>query len=235
MKKKYDNTADDLTRPYERCLHYGPGILTDEELLGVVFRCGMQGLSSVGLAKKVLELAGNRLNSLPALTVQELMQIPGVGKVKAVQVQAVCEMAKRMASGRVREGQIFASPAAVAEYYMEELRKKEKECLLMMMLDTKMRLIREDVMSVGTVREAPASVRELFIHAVRHKAVRIILIHNHPSGDPQPSEADTVLTEKAAEAGELMDIALADHIIIGDGCYFSYAEDGFFERIRKTG
>ena len=225
-KKK---TFGDMTRPYERCLAYGPSTLADEELLAILFRTGTHGKSAVTLAKDVLNMAGEErgLPGLHHLTAQELMQIPGIGRVKAIQVEALCELSKRMVSREIRNGTILSSPDAVAESRMEKMRHLEHEVLLMLMLDTKMRLIREDVMGRGNVYSAPAQIRELFVHALRFQAVFIILVHNHPSGDPAPSEDDIAFTQAAQNAGQIMQVHLADHIIIGDREYYSFREHGY--------
>ncbi|MBQ6469657.1 MAG: DNA repair protein RadC [Lachnospiraceae bacterium] len=232
MKKKVQGRTAYRARPYERCFAYGAGVLTDEELLAVIFRTGTNGCDAVALAEMVLQSAGEEtgLSGLNAMTVQELMQIPGIGRVKAVQVRAVCELARRMSLRSVKEGEIFDSAGKVADHYMETLRHRETEAVFLLMLDTRLRLIREEEISTGTVCSSAVSVRELFIRALRHKAVRIILVHNHPSGDPEPSGADQELTLQAYRAGMLIGITLADHIIIGDHRYYSFLEDRFFER-----
>ena len=144
--------------------------------------------------------------------------------VKAVQLLCVGELAARIAKHRRRETLSFQTPASVAEYYMEEMRHKQKEEVLLLLLDAKSKLIREITVSIGTVDYAVASPREVFIEALRYQAVGIIMLHNHPSGDPTPSRMDLVSTRQIREAGELIGISLIDHIIIGDNNYTSFSE-----------
>ena len=231
MNKRKNDQPEDRTRPYERCFYCGPGALTDEELLAVIFRTGTGGRNAVGLAQDVFRAAGEEsgLSGLHSLTVQELMQIPGIGKVKAIQVMAVCELAKRMAVRDVKRGPIFNSTSKVASYYMESLRHRDTEAMLLLMLDNRCRLIREETVSTGTATFSSVSVREMIGCALRHRAIQIILVHNHPSGDPQPSDADREITKETFRAGKLTGIRLADHIIIGDHRYYSFLENDFFE------
>ena len=213
------------TRPYERCFANGPKSLSDEELLAVIIRTGGHGKNSVELAREILTYMGKEgIGGLSTLTGQELTQIRGIGMVKAVQLLCVGELAARIAKHRRRETLSFQTPASVAEYYMEEMRHKQKEEVLLLLLDAKSKLIREITVSIGTVDYAVASPREVFIEALRYQAVGIIMLHNHPSGDPTPSRMDLVSTRQIREAGELIGISLIDHIIIGDNNYTSFSE-----------
>ena len=152
------------------------------------------------------------------------MEIPGIGEVKAVKVKCLAELAVRMASEKASASLKFASPQTVADYYMEKMRHQEMEMILLLLLDNKLRLIEEYTLSQGTVRASLLSSREVFIKALKSRACHLMLLHNHPSGDPAPSKQDIVITQKIKEAGELMDIPLIDHIILGDGCYVSLKE-----------
>lgn len=117
------------------------------------------------------------------------------------------------------------APDTVADYYMEQMRHQEKEVVLLLLLDNKLKLIEEYMVSLGTVNASLLSTREIFIQAIKNRACYLMLLHNHPSGDPKPSSADIMITRKIKEAGELMDIPLIDHIIMGDGCYISLKEE----------
>jgi len=218
-------------RPYERCLAAGPVSLTDAELIAVILRTGTTGRNAVDLADSVLNLNRVRpgLSGLSNLTMAELTAVPGIGRVKAIQLMCLAELSRRMARRSAAERMMLDSPASVAAYYMEDLRAKEQECLCLVMLDTRCRLIADRIITVGTVNQSLVSAREIFIEALRHKAVSIILLHNHPSGDPTPSADDHAVTAKLCKAGELVGIVLADHIIIGDGRYLSFREEGFIK------
>ena len=221
------NTAY-MDRPYEKCLHMGPQSLSDAQLLAVILRTGTVGSSAEKLAEMILnrrpEYGG--ILSICHATLQELMDIPGVGEVKAIQIQCIGELSKRISSTRAKSLLTFSDPASIAEYYMERLRHLEQELLVAMFLDCKYRLISEEVMTIGTVNTSPVSVREIFIAALRFKAMHVIVVHNHPSGDPYPSDADISITRKIAEAGRIIDITLSDHLIVGDKRYYSFRQEG---------
>ena len=216
-------------RPYERCRSYGPAALTDSELLAVILRTGRQGASAIEVAEEILALSPTEkgLRSLLKLTESELMSVPGVGEVKAVQLLCIGELSRRIARMKAEEKLLCNVPSTVADCYMEELRHKEQENLVILMLDGSSHRITERVMTVGTVNASLVSPREIFLEALRCHAVSIIMLHNHPSGDPTPSPEDYEVTEKVREAGELLHIPLVDHIIIGDRTYRSFCEDGF--------
>ena len=150
----------------------------------------------------------------------------GIGKVKAVQLKCLAELAVRMSKAAARERLCFDTPATIADYYMEELRREEQEELIALFLDTRNRLLKESLIFRGTVNASPASPREIFVEALSVHAVRLVLVHNHPSGDPAPSREDLQMTERIRSAGELLGIRLLDHIIIGDNRYSSLRERG---------
>lgn len=214
-------------RPYEKCLEQGCQALSDAELLAVIIRTGAVGDTSVELARRVLDLGGRQGNlaGLCGLSVQELTSVKGIGRVKAIQIQCIAELSRCMAKSRARDGLCFHDPASIADFYMEDLRHEEREQCRVMMLNTRSMLLAEKQLSVGTVNASLISAREIFLEALKCQAVYIILIHNHPSGDPHPSREDILLTKRVWEAGELIGISLLDHIIIGDRSYVSLREE----------
>ena len=228
MKNLLTREDADLTRPYERCLLYGPSSLSDQELLAVIIRSGTKGASAVFLADQILHLeSGNSgLLGICHLSVSELMTVPGIGQVKAIQLKCVGELAKRISTYRARQVLSFSAPETIADYYMEDMRHLDKEQTVVLHFDSKMALLGEDVMTVGTVSGALISPREIFIKALARQAVRIVLLHNHPSGDPSPSREDIISTRQVRKAGEILGIILTDHIIIGDLSYCSLKEMG---------
>jgi len=213
-------------RPYEKCLKYGPQHLTNVELLAVLLRHGTKGTNSLDLARNILHAQSNEgdILNIHSLTLQKLKKIRGIGTVKAIQILCLSEFAKRLAKASAKEGLIFNLPSTIAEYYMEEMRHQKQEHMKLLMLNTKSKLIGESNISKGTVNASLISPRELFIEALDCNAVSIILLHNHPSGDPTPSTNDILLTRRIKEAGDLIGIELLDHIIIGNNCYVSLAE-----------
>lgn len=218
----------DEERPYEKCLKYGPAFLSDAELLAVILRTGTQGASSVELAREILKRSRVKsdLLGLHHLTVSELCRIRGVGTVKAVQIQCITELSRRMAKAACKQGQIFTSAEAIAEYYMEDFRHLQQEQVLLLMFDTKGLLLKEQIISKGTVNQSCVSPREIYLAALEYHAVYIILLHNHPSGDTTPSPEDGHLTARVLQCGALLGIPLMDHIIIGDKRYYSFREHG---------
>ncbi len=218
-------------RPYEKCLAGGAGCLSDAELLAVILRTGVRGESALELSRKVLASQGDGqgLLGIYHMSVSDLQKIRGVGKVKAVQLKCIAELSRRIARTQASGKLSFRDPASVAEYYMEEMRHQEQEILRVLMLNSKGMLIHDEAVSKGTVRASLISPREIFISALRHLAVSIILVHNHPSGIPDPSREDILLTRRVMEAGRLIGIELLDHIIIGDRAAVSMREQGILQ------
>ena len=212
--------------PYEKCLMQGANALSNAELLAVLLRTGTKGLSVLELAKKIMNQGEGEegILNIHHLTLEKLKAIKGIGTVKAVQILCLSELAKRLAKASAGEGLVFQLPSTIAEYYMEEMRHHEQEHMKLLMFNTKSKLLGGKDVSIGTVNASLISPRELFIEALEKHAVSIILIHNHPSGDPTPSTADILLTKRIKDAGALIGIELLDHIIIGNNCYMSFSE-----------
>lgn len=216
----------DTQRPYEKCEQHGAESLTDAELLSVIIRSGAVNERSIDLSIRILQHDGGGLFNLHSMSLTELREFNGIGRVKAIQLKCVSELTRRMARMTRTLGESFTSPDIIAGYYMEDMRNLERECLLLVMLDSKTRRINDTFISSGTVNSSVASAREIYHYALKYGAVRIILLHNHPSGDPVPSKEDIFVTTRIKEAGDIIGIPLIDHIIIGDNCYFSMREAG---------
>lgn len=215
--------------PYERFLKYGPSCLTEAELLAIILRTGAKGESTVSIGNKILQLSSGRANGLLGLhhvTLAELMTIKGIGEVKAVRIKCIAELTKRMASLTARQTLCFTNPDSVAAYYMEQLRHAETERTVLLLLDGRNQLLEEMILSHGTVNASLVSTREIFLYALRVQAVSFLLVHNHPSGNPQPSRNDIAITEKIKAASVLMDVGFLDHIIIGDNTFVSLRQKG---------
>ena len=213
-------------RPYEKCAAGGPGILSDAELLAVILKSGCRGMTALELSQQLLlrSRSGHPLADITRSTLKELTSIPGIGTVKAIQLQCLGELSGRMAKENARERICMTSAASIADYFMEDLCHLEHEEIWAALFDTKNHLLRAVTLSKGTVNASVISPREVFLAALRHQAVFLILLHNHPSGDPSPSREDILLTHRMVSAGEILGISLLDHIIIGDHCYFSLKE-----------
>ena len=209
----------------------GPQALSETELLAVILRTGTKEKSALELAADVLVKTGFTPNpGLPGLlhmSVAELMKIPGIGKVKAVQLKCIGELSRRLASAKARMHLKLADAASIADYYMEKLRHEEQEVTLMIALDSKNQLLGEQMISRGTFDSTLISPREILREALRLQAMQIVLVHNHPSGDPNPSLDDLAATRMLKEACETAGIIFQDHIIIGDHRYFSFREKNY--------
>lgn len=217
--------TDDL--PYEKCLKQGADSLSNTELLAVLLRTGTKGMNVLELAEHILssECGDSGILNIHNCTLEKLKSIRGIGNVKAVQILCLSELAKRLSKATAKEGLILSLPSTIADYYMEEMRHQKQEHMKLLMLNSKSKLLGEKDISKGTVNASLVSPRELFIEALDKQAVAIILLHNHPSGDTTPSENDLFLTKRVQEAGRLIGIELLDHIIIGNNCYMSFAEE----------
>ncbi|HIY01410.1 MAG TPA: DNA repair protein RadC [Candidatus Blautia faecipullorum] len=217
-------------RPYEKCIRQGESSLSDSELLAVILRCGARGISSLALANDIL--SHMKESSYPGLagilhcSLSDLRRIHGVGTVKAVQLKCIGELSKRIASAAAKPFLSFHRPDSIAAYYMEQLRHQEQELMICMMLDNQNHLLSERLISKGTVNATLVTPREIYLEAVRCHAVSLILVHNHPGGDPAPSMCDRQITDRIFQAGEVLGIRLLDHIIIGDHRYISFKEQG---------
>ena len=218
-------------RPYEKCEACGAEALSDAELLAVILRSGSAEKNSVQLSEEILRLYGmeNGLLNLKHLSMPDLLSVRGIGRVKALQLLCIGELSRRIWKQEANRRLDLKSAASVADFYMEDLRHLEYECVFTMLLDARDNLRKSICVARGTMRGACISPREVFAEALRHQACSFILVHNHPSGDPLPSEEDRLLTRRMLEAGAVLGIPLLDHVIVGDNCYFSFLEKGLLE------
>ena len=215
--------------PYDKFQALGVQSLSDVELLAIIIRSGTKDMDALALADNLLALhdSKSRIVGLQNVSFEELISYKGIGKVKAMCIECIIELGKRMHKQSRRELLNFASPKSIADYYMEQLRHLEQECVYLILLDTKCNILKEIHLSSGTVNSSIVSIRDIFINALNYKASGIILLHNHPSGDPTPSKQDFSITINVKEAGILMNIPLFDHIIVGDMNYYSFKATGF--------
>ena len=214
-------------RPYEKCSRLGAEHLSDVELLAVLLRTGTHGENALELARRILYHAGESgILGIHQFNAERLKQIKGIGEVKAIQISCISELAKRLAKASYQDSVCFTEPKTIAQYYMEDLRHEKQEHMKLLMLNSKAKLLGETTISKGTVNASLITPRELFIEALQKNAVSIIILHNHPSGDPTPSREDMLTTKRILDAGALIGIELLDHIIIGNNCYISFREEG---------
>jgi DNA repair protein RadC len=215
-------------RPREKLLKRGAAALSDAELLALVLRTGdaAAGKSAIDLGRELLERFDGNLRELAQAELNELQQIKGLGLAKAASIKAAFTLGSRFQSRKLETLERFTAPAQVFEFFHHELRDNRKELFLTLLLDGKNRITRKVQVSEGCLNQAIVHPREVFAPAVRESAAAIIFIHNHPSGDPAPSREDREITRRLKEAGEILGIKVLDHIIIGDGSYFSFVESG---------
>jgi DNA repair protein RadC len=215
-------------RPREKLAKRGVDTLSDAELLAVILRTGdaASARSALDLGREFIATFGS-LRALGQATLNEICQVKGAGPAKAASIQAALQLGRRLSSDRLLIGSDrFTSPAQIYHHYHHALRDRRKEYFLVLLLDGKNRIIREVQVSEGSLNQSIVHPREVFNQAVRDSAAAVILIHNHPSGDPSPSREDREITRRLREAGELLGIRVLDHIVIGDGSYLSFVEQG---------
>ena len=214
-------------RPREKLLRRGAESLSEAELLALVLRTGDAGggNSALDLARQLLQRFGC-LRNLGRATATDLCQQRGIGPAKAAELLAVFQLARRFASSPLQPGARFASSEDVYHHYHESLREVRQESFFTLLLDSKNRIVREVRISQGSLNASIVHPREVFAAAVRESAAAVLLIHNHPSGDPTPSREDIEITTRLCRAGELMGVRVLDHVIIGNGRYVSFADRG---------
>ena len=219
-------TIQDMTleeRPREKMILNGAGSLTDAELLAILIRTGTKQFNAIQLGKAIIEKADN-IRYLQNITIEELESINGIGKTKAVQIKAALELGNRIASYKPAKYKI-KNPWDIYKYYMESLRYQYKEIFKVVLLNTKNEIMTDVDISMGTLNSSLVHPREVFREAIIRSSNKIILLHNHPSGNAEPSKEDKSVTNRLKECGELIGIEVIDHIIIGDGIYFSFKEN----------
>ena len=209
-----------LDRPRERLIRKGSNSLSDAEVLAILLKTGTNNISAMDLAKEIIKRAGG-LENLNNITYHELLKIKGIGEAKACLVLALIEFSKRI-NQKQREiiGERFINPEIVFLYY-QNLKNLAQEHFYCLYLDNKKKIIKEKLLFVGTLNYSMVHPRDIFKEAFLLDAVSIICVHNHPSGDPTPSQSDYRATDRIYECTQMLGIELLDHIIIGDGIYES--------------
>ncbi len=220
-------------RPRERLLRLGAEALADQELLACLLGRGSSGESVLLQAQRLLGSFGS-LSGLSDSSVEQLSRIRGIGSVKAIQLKAAFELARR--GGRPGAGPqtVVDSNKAAVDFLLPKLRGRKKEHFVALLLDTRRQLIRLSTIAIGSLSATVVHPRELFREAIQASAAAVILAHNHPSGDPQPSDADVSLTRRLIEAGALLGIEVLDHVIIGADRAVSLRADGYWPDNRRN-
>ncbi len=212
-------------RPYEKFLMYGVDYLSDAELLAIIVKSGTKDANSLDVAREILSKGQGNLLNLYEFSYEELKKINGIGKVKAIQLKAVAELSKRIARTNSGYHINMREPASIADFYMEQMRHYTKEVLIGAFFDAKCNFLGDAQISVGSTSYAYVSPKDIFRIALEKNAVQLVLLHNHPSGDPTPSHDDIRVTMRLKECSTMLGIQFADHIIIGDNRYYSFFEE----------
>jgi len=221
-------------RPRERLVARGPGALTHAELIAILLRTGLKGANVVQVGQNLLRKYDGSLNALALASVDELKQIPGIGRDKAATLVAAFALAKRMEEERREDSPVLDNPATVVDFMRETNRLQTVESFQALLLNTRKRLIRVEEISQGLLDTVLVHPREVFRAAIAANAAGVVLVHNHPSGDPAPSEADIKVTRDLIRAGQLLKIEVVDHVVIGRATperskdYSSLRELGYF-------
>lgn len=215
-------------RPREKMQKSGAAGLSDAELLALVIRSGDPSTkqSAIDLGRELISHFSGNLRELGSADLSEICAIKGMGLAKATSVKAAFALASRFQARKLERFDRFTSPQQVFDYFHHEFRDSRKEYFLILLLDGKNRIIRRVQVSEGSLNQSIVHPREVYLPAVKESAAAVILVHNHPTGDPAPSSEDIAITRRLKEAGEIMGIKVLDHIIIGDGEYLSFVERG---------
>ena len=219
-------------RPREKLLKNGAASLSNPELIALLLGSGTQDASALMLAERVISADPQGILFIRDCTPEELCTIEGIGPAKSAVIIAAAELGRRLATTPAEEKVVITSAHDAAGLFMEKMRHLRKEHFKVLLLNAKGHLMLIDDVSTGSLMSSFAEPREVFANALRRGAASIILVHNHPSGDPEPSNADICVTENLKRAGDLLGIPVLDHIIIGDGQYVSMEEKGILQTYR---
>ena len=208
-------------RPLEKAINGSVQALSNTELLGLIIHTGTRNVSSLHLAEEVLSSGNGGISELGEIQYEDLLGITGIGPSKAILILSVIELGKRIAMAPAARRKVIESSHDVADLLMERLRYEKKEHFKSILVNTKGEILSVDTVSIGALSSTVVHPREVFSSAVRKSAAGVIFVHNHPSGDPLPSEEDIVTTKRLVKSGEILGIRVLDHIIIGDGEFSS--------------
>lgn len=208
-------------RPYEKLEMYGEKMLSNSELLAIIIKNGTKNFTAIDISNKILKKINNNLRELQNITLQEFTEIQGIGKVKAIQLKAVCELMKRI-SRPINDTKFqVKNTKDIANILIEELKYEKREIVKLVLLNIKNVIMKMIDVSFGGTSSAIVEPKDILVEAIKIGAPKMIIAHNHPSGDPTPSFEDFEITERIEDAGKIVGVQLLDHIVIGDGCYVS--------------
>ncbi len=212
-------------RPRERLLQHGPEYLSDAELLAILINKGYAGKTSVEIGRSLLTEFGS-LRNLMSTSYNEMKRVKGIGKAKFTQIKAALEMGVRLSQEKIMPGKKIQNAKDVVDYYYAEMKDKKKELFHIILLDIRHQIIRDALISMGSLSETTVHPREVMKEVIKESAAAVIFLHNHPSGDPHPSRQDIELTKRLCETCKVLGVKVLDHIIIGERCFYSFAQMG---------
>lgn len=212
-------------RPYEKFLSLGASGLSDADLLAIIIKTGTKDKSSVDIAQEMLSGRHGNLLNLYEMSYDELIQVSGIGQIKAIQLKAVAELSMRISKAKRARSIRMNTPVTIADYYMEQMRHLQQEVVICAYFDVKSRFLGDKFISKGSLSSSVVDISSVMRTALEKNASKIVLLHNHPSGDCTPSKDDIAVTDRLAEGSRIFSIELCDHIIIGDNEYYSFYEN----------
>lgn len=212
-------------RPYEKFLSVGASGLSDADLLAIIIKTGTKDKSAVDIAQEMLSGRHGNLLNLYEMSYDELIQVSGIGQIKAIQLKAVAELSMRISKAKRARSIRMNTPVTIADYYMEQMRHLQQEVVICAYFDVKSRFLGDKFISKGSLSSSVVDISSVMRTALEKNASKIVLLHNHPSGDCTPSKDDIAVTDRLAEGSRIFSIELCDHIIIGDNEYYSFYEN----------
>lgn len=212
-------------RPYEKFLSLGASGLSDADLLAIIIKTGTKDKSAVDIAQEILSARHGNLLNLYEMSYDELIQVSGIGQIKAIQLKAVAELSMRISKAKRARSIRMNTPVTIADYYMEQMRHLQQEVVICAYFDVKSRFLGDKFISKGSLSSSVVDISSVMRTALEKNASKIVLLHNHPSGDCTPSKDDIAVTDRLAEGSRIFSIELCDHIIIGDNEYYSFYEN----------
>ncbi|MDD3049372.1 MAG: DNA repair protein RadC [Bacilli bacterium] len=210
-------------RPREKAIKYGVDKLSNRELLAMILRCGCKGRSVLQLADELIAKAGG-INNLKKMSIDELCEVKGISKIKAVELMTCFELAQRSTFDNLKKQEVISDPQGVANYLMQKIGAKQQEHFVVLFLNTKHQIIAEETLFIGSLNTSVVHAREIFKAAIDHHSAKILIAHNHPSDDCIPSNQDIQVTDMITQTARIIGIPLLDHIIVGQTTYFSFKE-----------
>ena len=227
----HDGTASSAVsdQPRERLLRLGIEPLADTELLALIFRTGRREESALKLSERLLASCGG-LDAVAMSSLVELQRIPGIGPAKAASLLGSVEIGRRLATRSLARGDRISGPQDVYRHFNQRMRSRRQEHFVVILLDGRNRVMGESQISQGTLTASLVHPREVFRSAIRSAAAALVLVHNHPSGDPEPSAEDLSVTHRLVEAGEIVGIRIVDHVVVADRGFYSFQEHGQLSR-----